>query len=206
MSFSDLPFAYGPFVPHHIPKQYVESYFSHHELDSSLSLSTTVEDVSIKNPNRTKEKWKLTLRKHDSVRQVDVWWEDEFDAVVFANGHYSVPFVQSLCFPSQIYLTSMAGPRSQRPRPIPRTLSRPSSPLQNLPHTAPLQKQENPHNWQLRFRNRPYSRPPVISPSAHLPIPPLSLPRGWTHSTSWHRMEARHQRIPPLRTNYIRRQ
>jgi len=94
MSFSDLPFAYGPFVPHHIPKQYVESYFSHHKLDSLLSLNTTVEDVSIiKIPNRTKERWKLTLRKHDSVRQVDVWWEDEFDAVVFANGHYSVPFV-----------------------------------------------------------------------------------------------------------------
>jgi cation diffusion facilitator CzcD-associated flavoprotein CzcO len=97
MSFSDLPFAYGPFVPHHIPKQYIESYFAHHKIDSLLSLNTTVEDVSlISPPNSAKEKWKLTLRKHDPVRQVDVWWEDDFDAVVLANGHYSVPFV---CLP-----------------------------------------------------------------------------------------------------------
>jgi cation diffusion facilitator CzcD-associated flavoprotein CzcO len=97
MSFSDLPFAYGPFVPHHIPKLYIEGYFAHHKLDSLLSLNTTVEDVSlIKTPSSSKEKWKLTLRKHDSVRQVDVWWEDHFDAVVFANGHYSVPFVCQL--------------------------------------------------------------------------------------------------------------
>ncbi|KAF4624022.1 hypothetical protein G7Y89_g14154 [Cudoniella acicularis] len=94
MSFSDLPFAYGPFVPHHIPRQYLESYFSHHKTDSLLSLNTTVEDVSvIKAGNGQKERWKLTLRKRDLVRQVDVWWEDEFDAVIFANGHYSVPFV-----------------------------------------------------------------------------------------------------------------
>ncbi|KAH7309995.1 hypothetical protein BKA65DRAFT_575794 [Rhexocercosporidium sp. MPI-PUGE-AT-0058] len=94
MSFSDLPFAYGPFVPHHIPKQYVESYFSHHKLDSLLSLNTTVEDLSIINGSeKGRERWKLTLRKHDSVRGVDVWWEDEFDSVVLANGHYGVPFI-----------------------------------------------------------------------------------------------------------------
>jgi cation diffusion facilitator CzcD-associated flavoprotein CzcO len=94
MSFSDIPFAYGTFVPHHIPKQYVETYFSHHKTDTLLSLNSTVEYVSfIRAPDETKEKWKLTLRKHDPFRQVDAWWEDEFDAVVFANGHYSVPFV-----------------------------------------------------------------------------------------------------------------
>ncbi|KAL2067655.1 hypothetical protein VTL71DRAFT_15751 [Oculimacula yallundae] len=94
MSFSDLPFAYGPFVPHNIPKQYVESYFSHHKTDSLLKLNTTVEDLSvIKGSKKGAERWKLTLRKHDSVRGVDVWWEDEFDAVVLANGHYGVPFI-----------------------------------------------------------------------------------------------------------------
>ncbi|KAH7378117.1 hypothetical protein BKA64DRAFT_736750 [Cadophora sp. MPI-SDFR-AT-0126] len=94
MSFSDLPFAYGPFVPHNIPKQYVESYFSHHKIDSLLNLNTTVEDLSvIKGSEKGRERWELTLRKHDSVRGVDVWWREEFDAVVLANGHYSVPFI-----------------------------------------------------------------------------------------------------------------
>ncbi|KAH8655135.1 hypothetical protein BGZ60DRAFT_459846 [Tricladium varicosporioides] len=94
MSFSDLPFPYGPFVPHHVPRQYIESYFSHHRIDTLLNLDTTVEDVSVtRTANEEREKWKLTLRKYDSVRRVDVWWEDEFDGVIFANGHYSVPFV-----------------------------------------------------------------------------------------------------------------
>jgi hypothetical protein len=94
MSFSDLPFAYGPFVPHYVPKLYIENYFAHHKTDALLSLNTTVEDVSlIKTPHSSKEKWKLTLRKHDSIRQVDVWWEEYFDGVIFANGHYAVPFV-----------------------------------------------------------------------------------------------------------------
>lgn len=105
MSFSDIPFPYGPFVPHHVPKQYVEGYFSAKGLDgANLVLGTTVEDVSLiqgrrkstdEDPNAESiaEKWKLTLRKYDPLRKVDVWWEEEFDAVILANGHYAVPFV-----------------------------------------------------------------------------------------------------------------
>jgi cation diffusion facilitator CzcD-associated flavoprotein CzcO len=93
MSFSDSPFAYGPFVPHYIPKQYIESYFSANRLDSpeTLVLNTTVEDVSL----LSRDRWKLTLKRHDPVQNVDVWWEEDFDAVVLANGHYSVPFVNA---------------------------------------------------------------------------------------------------------------
>jgi cation diffusion facilitator CzcD-associated flavoprotein CzcO len=94
MSFSDIPFAYGPFVPHHIPRQYVESYFAAHGTDSLLSLNTTLEDLSLIPLSHSKpEKWKLTLRRYEPVQNVDIWWEEIFDAVVLANGHYSVPFV-----------------------------------------------------------------------------------------------------------------
>lgn len=92
MSFSDIPFAYGPFVPHWIPKQYIENYFSWHRLDKLLHTRTTVEEVLAIASNR----WKLTLRKYDAPRQVDEWWEEEFDAVVIANGHYAVPFVPAV--------------------------------------------------------------------------------------------------------------
>jgi hypothetical protein len=96
MSFSDSPFAYGPFVPHHIPRQYIENYFSSHNLDSTLLLNTTVEDVSqIPTVSKDSPRWKLTLRRYDVARQVDVWWSAEFDFVVFANGHYSVPYVRN---------------------------------------------------------------------------------------------------------------
>ncbi|KAK0718943.1 hypothetical protein B0T21DRAFT_386601 [Apiosordaria backusii] len=95
MSFSDLPFPYGPFCPHYIPQQYIASYFSHHRTDSFLVLDTTLEDLSKLPPSQPGgfNRWKLTLRKHDPLQNKDSWWEDEFDAVVLANGHYSVPYI-----------------------------------------------------------------------------------------------------------------
>ncbi len=97
MSYSDLKFAYGPFAPHYVPRQYVENYFSFNKTDEYLVLSTTVEDVS-KLPPRIEggdAQWKLTLRKYYSARHVDIWWEEVFDAVILANGHYSVPYVRT---------------------------------------------------------------------------------------------------------------
>ncbi|KAF2107995.1 putative dimethylaniline monooxygenase [Lophiotrema nucula] len=107
MSFSDTRFAYGPFVPHWIPKQYIQNYFALHHLDKYLVLNTTVEDVSLLPSNsksksedadtgRQRERWKLTLRRHSLSRNLDIWWSETFDAVVIANGHYSVPFIPSV--------------------------------------------------------------------------------------------------------------
>lgn len=98
MCFSDMRFAYGPFAPHYVPRQYIESYFSFHKTDSFLVLSTTVEDVSKLSPLSRGgwERWLLTLRRRDAVRQTDFWWQETFDAVIFANGHYSVPYVREV--------------------------------------------------------------------------------------------------------------
>lgn len=98
MSFSDCRFAYGPFAPHHIPRQYIENYFALHKTDALLELNTTVEDVAkIEHPsNNGSSQWKLTLRKHDALQDADLWWEETFDAVILANGHYSVPTVSAL--------------------------------------------------------------------------------------------------------------
>lgn len=95
MSFSDVRFPYGPFAPHHIPRQYIENYFALHKTDSFLVLNTTVEDVlKINHPsNDGSTQWKLTLRKYDALQKADIWWEETFDAVILANGHYSVPYV-----------------------------------------------------------------------------------------------------------------
>lgn len=106
MSYSDARFAYGPFVPHYIVRQYIEGYFSHHKTDSTLVLNTTVEDVS-RLPSESQnglDKWKVTLRKRDTLRHVDIWWEEVFDAVVMANGHYSVPYVCMLASPAILKL------------------------------------------------------------------------------------------------------
>ncbi|KAJ5552411.1 FAD/NAD(P)-binding domain-containing protein [Penicillium frequentans] len=94
MSYSDLPFSYGPFVPHWVPKQYIENYFSSHGTDKYLITNTTVEDISkLDSPDPNNPRWSLTLRRFHPVNQQDEWWEEEFDAVIIANGHYSVPYV-----------------------------------------------------------------------------------------------------------------
>jgi cation diffusion facilitator CzcD-associated flavoprotein CzcO len=96
MSFSDLPFGDGPFVTHDVPCRYLRDYFSTHSLNHLLVLNTTVEDVSkLPGSPKGKERWNLTLRRYNSERKVDEWWEEVFDAVIFGNGHYSVPFVSS---------------------------------------------------------------------------------------------------------------
>lgn len=95
MCFSDSRFPYGPFAPHYIARQYIENYFSIHKTDDYLELNTTLEDLAwIKEPAAPNGGyWKLSLRKYDQVGDVDTWWQEDFDAVVLANGHYSVPYV-----------------------------------------------------------------------------------------------------------------
>lgn len=60
-----------------------------------LALNTTVEDVTraqiedLPHPPG----WRLTLRRHDPIRKVDQWWQEDFGALIIANGHYSVPYI-----------------------------------------------------------------------------------------------------------------
>lgn len=127
MSFSDVRFPYGPFAPHHIPRQYIENYFALHKTDSFLVLNTTVEDVlKINHPsNDGSTQWKLTLRKYDALQKADIWWEEIFDAVILANGHYSVPTVS---FPRSLedfarFLLTFLDTASQRTRGVHRKVS-----------------------------------------------------------------------------------
>ncbi|KAJ5921032.1 hypothetical protein N7466_009358 [Penicillium verhagenii] len=97
MSFSDLPFSQGPFAPHWVPKQYIENYFSSHQTDKYLVTNTTVEGISkLESAITSNSQWSLTLRRFHPVNQQDEWWQEDFDAVIIANGHYSVPYVPSV--------------------------------------------------------------------------------------------------------------
>lgn len=95
MSYSDLPFSYGPFAPHWVPKQYIENYFSSPHTDQYLIANTTVENVSRLESTRLDEgpRWSLTLRRFNAIKQQVEWWQESFDAVIIANGHYSIPYV-----------------------------------------------------------------------------------------------------------------
>lgn len=62
-------------------------------MEDLLVLNTTVEDLSNVSSDNGQYRWILTLRKYDAVRDVDEWWQEVFDAVVIANGQFSVPYV-----------------------------------------------------------------------------------------------------------------
>ncbi|KAK8043993.1 hypothetical protein PG993_004017 [Apiospora rasikravindrae] len=62
MCFSDARFAYGPFPPHWVPRQYLETYLAQHRLDPLLVANTTVEDLSRVSSAGGPQHWKLTLR------------------------------------------------------------------------------------------------------------------------------------------------
>lgn len=140
MSFSDSSFSYGPFVPHYVPRQYIENYFSTHKTDEYLSLGTTVEDLT-QLPAASRDglkTWKLTLRKYDRLRHVDVWWQEEFDAVILANGHYSVPWVLTPIQSRDSILTIRPGSTGSRLRGIHGKVPWQSGTLQILPVTMDI--------------------------------------------------------------------
>jgi cation diffusion facilitator CzcD-associated flavoprotein CzcO len=59
-----------------------------------ISLNTHVESV-----RKLGSKWVVTLRKtgHNIKREIkDFWWQESFDAVIAATGHYSVPLIPNL--------------------------------------------------------------------------------------------------------------
>lgn len=94
MSFSDERFPYGPFVPHHVPREYLQEYYHLHDMQDVLVLNTTVEDLSRTSNGAEENRWQLTLRRYNPEEGVDEWWQEVFDAVIIANGQHSVPYVR----------------------------------------------------------------------------------------------------------------
>jgi hypothetical protein len=79
----------NPTRPFRVVKRYLEDIFQ--DYLHLASLNTTVEKVE-----KRDQKWILTLRQSghlDGTELKDYWWEEQFDAVIVASGHYSVPFV-----------------------------------------------------------------------------------------------------------------
>lgn len=82
----------NPTHPFRVITGYLEDLFNdYHHL---ASFNTTVEKVK-----KQDRKWILTLRQSGHVRDgksKDYWWQEEFDAVIVASGHYSVPLVPDI--------------------------------------------------------------------------------------------------------------
>lgn len=75
-----------PFRHHTVIRNWVAGLLERNGYHDFVEFSTTVELVEKVNGS-----WRLTLRKKGLKR--DYWWTEEFDAIVVASGHYSVPFI-----------------------------------------------------------------------------------------------------------------
>ena len=107
MSFSDERFPYGPFVPHHVPLDYLQDYYSVHQMEHLLVLNTTVEDLSRISDGTGQDRWQLTLRKYNHAEGLDEWRQEIFDAVIIANGQHSIPYVCVPCRYDSLSLTKL---------------------------------------------------------------------------------------------------
>ncbi|KAH8676745.1 flavin dependent monooxygenase-like protein [Tricladium varicosporioides] len=79
----------SPFRHWKVVEEYLDGLVNRKGYESLVSYNTTVELVR-KDSN---SKWVLALRKPLDNGQEDYWWEERFDAVVVASGHYHVPFI-----------------------------------------------------------------------------------------------------------------
>lgn len=78
-----------PFRPWQTIHRYVQSLVDRKGYQDFVSYSTTVELVG-----KVNGEWQVVLRK--SGEGSDYWWKEYFDAVVVANGHYSVPYIPEI--------------------------------------------------------------------------------------------------------------
>jgi hypothetical protein len=67
-------------------REYIEGLIQRNGYEDLIQYNTSVEKAE-----KIGSEWQVTLRK--SGKKYDYWWQETFDAIVVANGHYSVPYI-----------------------------------------------------------------------------------------------------------------
>ncbi|KAF2714585.1 FAD/NAD(P)-binding domain-containing protein [Pleomassaria siparia CBS 279.74] len=80
-----------PFRHHSVIQKYVAGLVDRDGYNKLVSYNTTVEKAE-----KIGNEWKLTLRRDGGQSEEDHWWVEWFDAVIVANGHYSVPYIPQI--------------------------------------------------------------------------------------------------------------
>lgn len=84
MHGSDTPFRHWTVI-----RDYLRGMVERRGYSDLVSYNTTVERAE-----KVGEEWRVVLRKESEDK--DEWWEEWFDAVVVASGHYSVPYIPKI--------------------------------------------------------------------------------------------------------------
>jgi cation diffusion facilitator CzcD-associated flavoprotein CzcO len=85
---------YGPipvFRHREVIRQWVEDIFTRGNHNDLIEFNTTVERAE-----KVRDEWVLTCRKDAPDEEKNQWWQETFDALVVASGHYSVPFIPKI--------------------------------------------------------------------------------------------------------------
>ncbi|TVY16178.1 Thiol-specific monooxygenase [Lachnellula arida] len=82
----------SPFRHRETVRKWIEALFNRNGYRDFIEFSTTVELAE-----KVGDEWVLTLRKETKgADEKDFWWQERFDAIVVATGHYNVPFVPDI--------------------------------------------------------------------------------------------------------------
>lgn len=85
--YNDTSRTIYPFLSHQELTKRFSTFVEKEQLERNIRFNTRIEDVY----KNDKGKWVITAnRDSDSTHD---WYTEEFDAVVVANGHYTVPFI-----------------------------------------------------------------------------------------------------------------
>lgn len=76
-----------PFLSHKELSRRIDDFSERESLNDYIRFNSRIEKVS----KNDKGKWVLTIRYKDESTHKEKWYEQQFDAVVVANGHYTVP-------------------------------------------------------------------------------------------------------------------
>jgi len=79
-----------PFRKWDVVQEYIAGLLNRNGYEKLVQFNTTVELV--RKNSKTKE-WTVVLRRPIPETDLDYWWEEKFDAVVIASGHYEVPYI-----------------------------------------------------------------------------------------------------------------
>lgn len=153
-----------PFRSHAVIRGYVESLVRRNGYERLVSYNTSVELAE-----KVGEEWRLVLRKEGEDGADDEWWEERFDAVVVASGHFNVPYIPHIeglaelerAHPGTVKHSKMfRGREAFRGKVIASTTTHSHAEL-----TFPT---ENRHRRRLRLRRRHRLRPHHHRPVPHL--------------------------------------
>lgn len=81
----------APFRHRELMREWVEDIFTRGNHLGLVELNTTLERAE-----NVDNEWVLTLRKSISGEENDYWWQETFDYLVVATGHFYLPYVPAI--------------------------------------------------------------------------------------------------------------